>query len=332
MRELLTEKVLKTIRNYDMLAPGDVILAAVSGGPDSVFMLHVLNRLKRKFKVKDIIVCNLDHGIRGEESKVDSSFVKKAAGKLGLKFIHKKINLNKLKSKEYSIEEMARSERYIFFREAARKASANIVATGHTLDDQAETVLMRLIKGSSLKGLVGIPPVREEKGLKIIRPLAELEKSEIVRYLRTESIPYKIDRTNLEERYLRNAIRRDVIPFLEKYNPRLKRSLFNLAEHLREDFEFISEEKTRIQKDIVRQQGSSVEIRLRDVVIQPRAIQKEILRDSLEKAGGEVKSLSFRHWKDIEGLIKHGRKGNSIDLPGSIRASRTQDILLFNRI
>ena len=206
-----------------------------------------------------------------------------------------------------------------------------MIATGHTLDDQAETILMRFIRGASLKGIVGISPVREDGRFKIIRPLIELEKTEIVQYLDHVKLPYQVDSTNITPIYFRNVVRREIMPFLEKYNPRLKRVLFNLAEHLREDFEFISEEKTRIQKDIVRQHGSSVEIRLRDIVVQPRAIQKEVLRDSLEKAGGEVKKLSFRHWKEIEGLIKHGRKGNSVDLPGNIRAGRTESILVFRK-
>ena len=244
----------------------------------------------------------------------------------------KKINLKNAGSGDLSTEELAREARYKFFSEAAKKFGVNIIATGHTLDDQAETILMRFIKGASLKGIVGISPVRQGGRFKIVRPLIQLEKAEIVHYLNSSKLPYRIDSTNIEPIYFRNVVRREIIPFLEKYNPRLKRVLFNLAEHLREDFEFISEEKTRIQKNIVHQNGSSIDIRLRDIIIQPRAIQKEILRDSLEKAGGEVKSLSFRHWKEIEGLLKHGRKGNSIDLPGSVRANRTENFLTFKRI
>ena len=332
MKTNLIERVLKTTRNYDMVEPGDVVLAAISGGPDSIFLLHALVCLKNKLKIKDIIVANLDHGLRGKESAGDSLFVKKYSAKLGLKYIHKKINLKNAKPGGLSTEERAREARYKFFSEAAKKFGVNIIATGHTLDDQAETILMRFIKGASLKGIVGISPVRQGGRFKIVRPLIQLEKAEIVHYLNSSKLPYRIDSTNIEPIYFRNVVRREIIPFLEKYNPRLKRVLFNLAEHLREDFEFISEEKTRIQKNIVHQNGSSIDIRLRDIIVQPKAIQKEILRDSLEKAGGEVKSLSFRHWKEIEGLLKHGRKGNSIDLPGSVRANRTENFLTFKRI
>ncbi len=332
MKSNLIERTLKTIRNYDMISPGDVVLAAVSGGPDSVFLLHLLTCLKNKLKLKEIIVANLDHGLRGKESAGDSLFVKKYSAKIGLKYIHKKINLKNARAKDLSIEERAREARYKFFNEAAKKSGANVIATGHTLDDQAETVLMRFIKGASLKGMTGISPAREWNSLKIVRPLIELEKSEIIRYLDAAGIAYRIDRTNAEPIYFRNIVRKEVMPFLEKYNPRLKRALFNLAEHMREDSEFISGEKSRIQKEIVCVHRNKVEIKLKDIIIQPGAIQKEILRDSLEKAGGEVKKLSFRHWKEVEALIRRGRNGNSADLPGSIRVRRSSGYLVFEKI
>ncbi len=321
----LIERVLKTIRNYEMLWPGDSVLVAISGGPDSVFLLHALNHLKSKLKIKKLVVCNLDHGLRGAESRTDSLFVKTLSKELGLEFVHKKVDLNKSRIKNLSTEEVAREARYEFFRDAAKKTYANIIATGHTLDDQAETILMRLVKGSSLKGIVGISPMREDGALRIIRPLIELEKGEIARYLDAEKIPYRIDRTNLEPIYFRNVVRSQIIPFLENYNPRLKRVLFNLAEHLREDFEFIRDAKRKVM-------GGGPEIRLKDIVVQPIAIQKEVLRDALEKSGGEIKKLSFRHWKEMESLIKYKRKGSSVDLPGGIRVSRTDKVLIFKRL
>jgi len=332
MRSNLIEKALKTIRSYDMVSPGDMILAAVSGGPDSVFLLHLLVRLKGKLGIRGLAVCNLDHGLRGRESREDSLFVKRCADRLGLRFIHKRVKLKSRGAKGLSTEELARDARYGFFNEAAARAGATVIATGHTLDDQAETVLMRFIKGASLKGIVGISPARAHGKFRVIRPLIELEKAEIARYLDDAGIPYRIDSTNAEPLYFRNVVRSEIVPFLEKYNPRLKRSLFNLAEHLREDFEFISREKRRVQKVMARRAGRGVELRLKDIIVQPKAIQKEILRDSFERAGGEVKKLSFRHWKGVESLLKYGRRGNSIDLPGSVRASRTAELLVFERI
>lgn len=326
----LSERVLKTIRNYDMLKPGDKVLVAVSGGPDSVFLLHILVYLNKKLKLGEILVANLDHGIRGKESREDSDFVKCLSADLGLRFIHKKVDLKKA-PRGLSTEESARKARYSFFAEAAKKTGATIVATGHNLDDQAETVLMRMIKGASLKGMAGVLPVRMEGALKVIRPLVELEKREINEYLDGKNIGYRLDHTNSEPIYFRNVVRSEIIPYLEKFNPRLKRVIFNLAEHLREDLEFIDEHKARAAKNISARQGC-LSIKLKDIVVQPKALQKELLRDCLSGAGGDIKKLTFRHWKDMENFLKHNRKGSSLDLPGHIRLTRTSDELIFKKI
>lgn len=331
MKNNLIERVLKTVRNYGMLKKGDTVLAAVSGGPDSVFLLLALKFLKEKLKLKKIVVCNLDHGIRGKESCEDSLFVRRLAEDSDLGFIHKKINITDQKPRKLSTEEAAREERYKFFNAAANSIKADVVATGHTMDDQAETILMRVIKGASLKGIIGISPVREEGSVRIVRPLFELEKREIEKYLDERSVAYRIDSTNSEPIYFRNIVRKEILPYLEKYNPRLKRALCSLAEHLREDFEFIKEAKSSNQGPSARGQDGSIEIKLKDIVLQPRALQKEILRDCLEKSGGEVKRLSFRHWKELEQLITHKGKGSALDLPGDIRVTRTSVSLVFQK-
>jgi tRNA(Ile)-lysidine synthase len=345
MKNNLIERVLKTTRNYDMFKPGDTVLVAVSGGPDSVFLLLALKFLQPKLKLKKLVVCNLDHGIRGKESSEDSGFVKKLAEDSDIGFIHKRIDLPKEKSKGLSTEEAAREERYKFFNEAAGTAKANVIVTGHTLDDQAETILMRIIKGASLKGIIGISPIRDGFGIRIVRPLFELEKNEIEKYLDERGVAYRVDSTNKEPIYFRNVVRKEILPYLEKYNPRIKRALCSLAEHLREDFEFITEAKQNAvrctlnhslrsgsgQAHDTRRKSGDIEIKLKDIVIQPKALQKEILRDSLEKSGGEVKRLSFRHWKELEHLIAHKGKGSSLDLPGDIRIKRTVSSLVFQK-
>ncbi len=332
MHKNLIEQVLKTVRNYRMLKPGDKVMAAVSGGPDSVFLLEALVHLKNKFGVKKLIVCNLDHGLRGKESQEDSLFVKDLTEKLGLEFIHKTVDLKKAAKGDLSTEEIARAARYQFFREAASSAGVNVIATGHTLDDQAETILMRIVKGAALKGIVGISPLREDGDMMIVRPLIELEKANIVDYLNEKGMIYRIDSTNLKPVYFRNVVRSEIIPFLERYNPKLKRVLFNLAEHLREDFEFISDQKAEVSGRILSSGKNSAEIKLKDIAVQPRTIQKEILRDALERSGGEVKKLSFRHWKEMESLIRYKQKGSSVDLPGSIRVTRTGTSITFHRL
>ncbi|MCM8761107.1 MAG: tRNA lysidine(34) synthetase TilS [Candidatus Omnitrophica bacterium] len=331
MPDVLIEQVLKTVRNYELMKNGDCVMLAVSGGPDSVFMLHAIASLGKKLGLKSLSVCNLDHGLRGKESAEDSDFVRRMANRYGLPFFHNKIKIMRSAADNLSVEELARQARYQFFKEAALRAGAGVVATGHTLDDQAETVLMRLIKGSSMKGVVGIAPKRQEGVITVVRPLIEIEKKQIVRYLEAAGIPYRVDSTNLEDIFFRNVVRNEIMPFLERYNPRLKRALFSFAEHLREDFEFISEARRKLGRSLTKSGGGQLEILLKDFVIQPKALQKEILRDCLEKSGGEVKRLSFRHWKELDALIRQKRKGSSVDLPGGIRVSRTERCLKFIR-
>ena len=180
--------------------------------------------------------------------------------------------------------------------------------------------------------MAGISPVRPDGKFKIIRPLIGLEKSEIVKYLGSIKEPYRIDHTNLEPLYFRNIVRNEIIPFLERYNPRLKRSLFNLAEHLREDFQFIYEARAQAAKLIGSVKGGRTAVKIKDIAVQPRAIQKEIMRDLLEKSGGEIKKLSFRHWKEMEGLIRTKGKGKALDLPGGIRVTRTGEEMVFQKL
>jgi tRNA(Ile)-lysidine synthase len=296
-----------------------------------VFLVHALNYLKRKLGV-EVYACHLDHGLRGRESEEDSRFVEGLAMDLGLQCRCEKIPLPNLKRKGFSTEEAGRIERYKFFRECARRFDANLIATGHTIDDQAETVLMRLIKGSSVKGASGIPPVREEAlGLRIIRPLIELEKSELVEYLRENGIEYRVDATNLQNAYFRNVVRHEILPFLAKFNPRIKNALSNFAGHLRDDLAFIREEKQKRSGALIRAPGA-VSLNLRDLIIQPRALVKEIVRDSLDAAGADMKKLTYAHWKAVESFIRSKRKGSSIDLPGGIRISRGEKVLKFFKL
>ena len=324
----LAHKIRNSINRYEMLEKGERVLVAVSGGPDSVFLLYILNRIKDTLGIK-LYVAHLDHSLRGRESQGDALFVKKLSDKLGIKVVRSKLSKRKSKSK-LSLEEILREKRYEFFKKAARKLRVGTVATAHTLDDQAETVLMRLIKGASLKGVVGIHPVRIDKDIKFVRPLIETEKKDILKYLKEKKVPFRTDRTNLEDKFLRNRVRNKVLPYLAKINPRIKRSLFNVAESLREDFEFIEKEKRKTRR-LIKTKKSDRHILLRDILLQPKALQKEIIREAMLSIGGNIKKLSFRHWKDIDLFVRRTEKGKSLDLPGRVRIRKTHDSLIFTR-
>ncbi|MCQ9206329.1 MAG: tRNA lysidine(34) synthetase TilS [Omnitrophica bacterium] len=322
-------KILNTISYYGMLEKGEKVLVGVSGGPDSVFLMRILDKLKARLDIR-LSVAHIDHGIRGAASSRDAEFVKNLAKTLGIKFLYKKLKPPQKAKSMFSLEERLREERYDFFKNAAVKLGIRTVATAHTLDDQAETVLMRILKGATLRGVVGIHPVRIDKKVKFIRPLLEIEKKEILEYLRTKRIPFRIDATNAENKFLRNNIRNRIIPYLEKINPRLKRSLSNLAESLRGDFEFIEEEAKKL-KPAIRSGKHLRYVLLRDILLQPKALQKEILREAFRLAGGNIKKLTFRHWKDIDYFFRTKSTGKSLDLPGGVKVTKAVDRLLFTR-
>ena len=324
----LYKKVEETIRKYEMLKKRDRVLVGVSGGADSIFLLYALFRLKDKLGIEPI-VANLDHGMRGRASEVDSKFVRKQTKAIGLKFIHKKLKIcKKTFSGKLSGEEALRAARYSFFRKAAARVNARILATGHTLDDQAETVMMRIIKGTTIKGLVGILPKRKDNGLTIIRPLIELEKRDIIVFLDKNRIGYRTDLTNFQEDYFRNKTRRKILPYLSRYNPRIKRSLFLMAESLMDDHEFIEAAKKE-KRNLITKKKKDISIKLKNLVMQPRTIQREILRDALSESGGSIKNLTYRHWRDMDNFLKYKRKGKSLDLPGGIMIKRGEKELFF---
>jgi len=262
----LLKQVKDTIRKHEMLSGGEAVVAAVSGGADSVVMLHALWSLRDELKLK-IIVAHLDHGLRGAESRRDYLFVKGLARSMGLPFEGRRLKKGTLKAIGGSVQEAARNIRYEFLDEVARKFKAGRIILGHTLDDQAETVLMRLIKGASLSGLTGIPPKRE----KYIRPLIETKRDDIEGYAGEAGLKFVVDSSNLEAKYLRNRIRLGLIPALKKeYNPKITETIARTAALLADDRlvdlpggEIVGPVEVDIEEALV---VAEVEVRLRAVL------------------------------------------------------------------
>ncbi|MFH1797923.1 MAG: tRNA lysidine(34) synthetase TilS [Candidatus Omnitrophota bacterium] len=322
------KRIKDTIKHYEMLESGDKIIAAVSGGADSVCLLKALVDMKRTFDLQ-VIVANMDHGLRGKESERDSEFVRKLAVDFGLKYEHKKVKVKISKKAGISWEEAARLKRYEFLKQAARRNRCNVIATGHTIDDQAETVLMRLIFGTSLAGLAGVFPVREEDGFRIIRPLIRVDKKDIFGFVKKAGLEYVEDKTNLDVKFLRNRVRHEILPFLEKYNPKVRRSLTNLCDSLREDFLFLDAEKKKVVRKYSDFDKETVAIKIKDVILQPKAVRREIIKALFEKAGGSVKKLTYRHWMDVDYFLRTAEKNKSLSLPGCVTLTKTGRDVLF---
>ena len=212
-----------TIEKYGMLKKGDRVVVGVSGGPDSVALLHILNSLKDIYKVS-LHVAHLEHGIRGDESVEDMKFVKNLCESLSIQVTSRQEKTEEIaRASNQSVEATARKLRYSFFQEVLESTRSNRIATGHNANDQAETLLLNLLRGSGMAGLVGIRPAMEGR---IIRPLIESTRSDVEEYLKTKSIPYRIDSTNADTRFERNKVRQVLIPMLEKeFNPRIVDSM-----------------------------------------------------------------------------------------------------------
>ena len=228
----LFREILNINKKYNLIENNDTIVVGFSGGPDSVFLVEMLKKLQDFIKFK-IYLVHINHLLRGEDADSDENFSFEYAKKNNLEIFIKRIPVKEIaKEVGKTLEEVGREERYKFFSEIYEKVGANKIATAHNKDDQIETFLFRLTRGTSLQGLEGI----KIKNNNIIRPISEIYKKDILEYLNKNEIQYKIDKTNFENEFTRNSIRLDLIPFIEeRYNIKFKDKIFSLIEEIREN-------------------------------------------------------------------------------------------------
>jgi tRNA(Ile)-lysidine synthase len=323
--EELFQKAKETIKKYVMLSGKERVLVGLSGGPDSVCLLHVLKNLNEEFRL-DLSVLYVDHGLRPEEAFEEKEFCKNLCAKLNLPFLTKSIDVQSYaKKNKLNKQEAARELRYRVFDDTAHEINADKIALGHTADDQAETLIMRLLRGSGPTGLSGIPPVRG----KFIRPLIRIQRKEIKQYLEEEEIDFIVDSSNLKKDYLRNTIRLSLMPLIEEVNPNIIDTLSRTAAIFREEERYfeILVAKT-LMKLISRKTDSRIELFLSPL----EAMEKVILRRTLRRAIDETKDLrgiSFVHIEDIIELIKRGKSGDRLYLPHGIRAIKAYSTLIL---
>ncbi|MBI4228083.1 MAG: tRNA lysidine(34) synthetase TilS [Deltaproteobacteria bacterium] len=319
--------VSKTIRRFNMLIPGDSVVVGVSGGSDSLGLLHILTELK-DYRLK-LIVAHLNHGIRGGESKRDAEYVRKLADKLGLPFELRETNVIEFKkSTNLSLEEAARELRYEFLREVLNKYNATKIATGHTLDDQAETVLMRFIRGSGLLGLSGIPAVNDN----VIRPLIEIRKSEIEEYLRSKGIGWMEDSSNKMKVFLRNRIRNELIPQLVKYNPKIKETLARTGYIVGVQEDYIrTEAKKHFNKLFYSSRDGELVGRLRYFNVLSMAMKYALLRLAIENLKGDLKRISLTHVVSVNELLDSREPSGEVYLPGEIVVAKGYGLFLVTK-
>ena len=312
---------METINRYSLIQKGDKILVAVSGGPDSLALLLKLFSLKSKLGL-NLHIAHLDHGLR-KDSKSDALFVKRWGQKLKLPVTVKQLTYQRIQVKG-SLEEFFRDERLKFFIQTAKTIKADKVALGHNLDDQAETVLMRLLRGTGLSGLSGISARRVIRGTVFIRPFLETTRRQIEKFLKNRGAKPRIDSTNRENIFLRNKIRHHLIPLLKnKYNTNILQVLANLAESVSYDYEYLDQVAKRSLK------GNPSRLNLKKAVRLHPAILRLKLRQSIAFIQGNTRRISFRHIKELEDLIYNRPSGSIVDLPKDTCVKKFHNTLLF---
>ncbi len=324
---MLEEKVLKTIKKFDMLSFDDKVLVGVSGGPDSVTLLKILLSFRQKYNLS-IYIAHLNHMLRGKESDEDANFVKDLAQKLDLPCEVKSCNLTEIaRKKQLNLEEAAREYRYMFYLKTAQKFGANKIALGHNADDQVETVLMRFLRGSGLEGLMGIPSVRD----KIIRPLIECTREEIEKYCQEHKIEYRIDSTNKETIYFRNKIRLDLLPLLSQdYNKNIKDIILHLQSIISEVSAYLQQKTELLFREIVKVEGRArIIVDLKKFNPVDSVLKRRIIRKSIEVVKGNLYSISFTHNDEILKLTKSKSGEKEISLSGNLRVKKSYDQLII---
>jgi len=304
-----------------MFDPGDKVIVGVSGGADSVCLLHLLYSLK-KYRLK-LIVAHLNHGLRGKESDRDEKFTEQTALKLGLKFVSERCDTSYFKNQEnLSTEDAARQLRYSFFQNSLKIYKADKIATAHNLEDQAETVLMRMMRGSGSSGLSGIPPVN---GI-IVRPIINVSGKEIKGYLKSNKIKWIEDSSNSSRKYLRNKIRHDLIPELRKYNPNIVEVLSRTSNLLRLESDFLNIHTKSAFKSVFVKKHFGYIARIDRYSRLHKAIRLSILRMCIEKVKGDLKSISSLQILTLDELINSGKASCDMVLPGKLLFSKGYNI------
>jgi len=319
------DKAAAAIKKYSMLSGGEKVLIGLSGGPDSVCLLHVLHILKDKLRL-ELNAVYLDHGLRPDETPAEIVFCKKLCAGLNVTFLSKAIDVKTYAlAEKLNLQEAARHMRYWSYDITAYELQANSIALAHTADDQAETVLMRLFRGSGATGLSGIPPVRKN----IIRPLIEVERKEIEAFLDKNRIDFVIDSSNLKKDYVRNRIRLSLIPHLKEFNPDLIGTLSKTAALFRDDESYFELIVTRtLMKLISRKTDTRIELFLSPFGNMDKVIIRRVLRRAIDETKG-LRGISFIHIEDIIGLLREGDPGDRIYLPKGVRVIKDYSTLVL---
>lgn len=345
----MTEELVRAVERFfartGTVRRGDTLLVGVSGGVDSVSLLHALRALAPDLGV-NLHVAHLDHRLRGAESAADAAFVSELAHEWNLPVTVEAVDVAAFAAeRRLSLETAARFVRYSFFADAARRLGAAAVVVGHNADDQVETLLLHLIRGTGLAGLRGMRPVQRltagalgrgesfsdggQRDLLVLRPLLDVPRAEIVAYAERHALSYRRDSTNEDRTYLRNRIRHELVPLLETYNPSFKTLARRAAGLLAEDYAYLGAAAEEAWERGASVEEGTVSLDLASLLAEMPAIRNLLVREAYARLVGDTTDLSAVHVSDVLALAEEGRTGAALALPGGVRAVRTYGALLI---
>jgi tRNA(Ile)-lysidine synthase len=323
----LESKVIDFIQRYSLISPEEIVVVGVSGGADSVCLLHVLAKWQKGLGIK-LHVAHLNHQLRGVESEADAKYVSNLAGSLGIPITIDRQDVAAYRiERNFSVEEAARELRYAFLAKVVREVGANRIAIGHTRDDQVETILMHILRGTGITGLCGLAPCSpmaydsqgmslpaKQSNLLIIRPLLDVAREETTSYCQEHQLDPRIDSSNRSLSFFRNRLRLQLLPLLRQYNPSVDQALLRLADIAKEDSALIEQQSYELWDEVVRQENKAIHLDRKQIASLPIALQRQLLRAAVTKLAGDTRDIEASHIEAARSLLNKP-VGKRISLP-----------------
>ncbi|HCC03525.1 MAG TPA: tRNA lysidine(34) synthetase TilS [Clostridiales bacterium] len=329
---MLKKHVLETIKKYNLIDQNDKIVCAVSGGPDSICMLDVLRRIKEENKINfDIIVCHVNHMIR-VEATADEQYVENYCKKYQIPFFAKRVDVKKIaESNKQGTEEAGRKVRYDFFEEIFQKENATKIAIAHNKNDKIETIIMNVFRGSGISGLRGIEPVRENK---FIRPLIEIERTDIEKYCEENRLNPRIDKTNFINDVTRNKIRNIVIPYIKnEFNPNFINTLDRLSNVITEEDEYMKKRTIEVYTKIkIQEKEGYIVLDLKEFNKQEEVIRKRLIIYTIAQTIGSSQNIEKVNIEDIIKLCSNNIGNKYLTPNKNIKISVGKGQVVFEKI